>query len=53
MPHSMTSAVCGIHRKGKPADAAAAEVSSLVGRMFKERRSGVSLDSRPREPQSS
>jgi ethanolamine ammonia-lyase small subunit len=46
MPHSMTSAVCGIHRRGKPIDAAVAEVSSLVGRMFEERRSGVALDSR-------
>jgi len=53
MPHSMTSAVCGIHRKGKPPDAAVAEVTSLVARMFKERRSGVSLDSRPQEAQSS
>jgi ethanolamine ammonia-lyase large subunit len=47
MPHSMTSAVCGIHRKGKPIDAAVAEVSSVVARIFKERRSGVALDSRP------
>ena len=44
MPHSMTSAVCGIHRKGKPAEGAVAEVSSLVARMFKERRSGVALE---------
>jgi ethanolamine ammonia-lyase large subunit len=51
MPHSMTSAVCGIHRKGKPADAAVAEVSSLVARIFKERRSGVALESlRPGDP---
>jgi ethanolamine ammonia-lyase large subunit len=49
MPHSMTSAVCGIHRKGKPADAAVAELSSLVARMFEERRSGVALEARPRE----
>jgi ethanolamine ammonia-lyase small subunit len=47
MPHSMTSAVCGIHRKGKPPDAAVAEVAGLVARMFKERCSGVSLESRP------
>jgi ethanolamine ammonia-lyase small subunit len=47
MPHSMTTAVCGIHRKGKPIDAAVAEVSSVVARIFKERRSGVALDSRP------
>jgi ethanolamine ammonia-lyase large subunit len=47
MPHSMTTAVCGIHRRGKPVDAAVAEVSSLVARIFKERRSGVALESRP------
>jgi ethanolamine ammonia-lyase large subunit len=49
MPHSMTSAVCGIHRRGKPADAAVAEVSSLVARIFKERRSGVWLEARPQD----
>jgi ethanolamine ammonia-lyase large subunit len=49
LPHSMTSAVCGIHRRGKTPDAAVAEVSSLVARIFKERRSGVSLDARPQE----
>jgi ethanolamine ammonia-lyase small subunit len=44
MPHSMTSAVCGIHRKGRPVDAAVAEVARVVARIFKERRSGVSPD---------
>jgi len=47
LPHSATTAVCGIHRKGKPIDAAVAEVSSLVARIFRERRSGVALESRP------
>jgi ethanolamine ammonia-lyase small subunit len=45
LPHSATTAVCGIHPKGKPADAAVAEVSRLVARIFKERRSGVALES--------
>jgi ethanolamine ammonia-lyase large subunit len=47
LPHSATTAVCGIHPRGKPIDAAVAEVSSLVARIFKERRSGVALESRP------
>jgi ethanolamine ammonia-lyase small subunit len=48
LPHSATTAVCGIHRRGKPIDAAVAEVSSVVARIFRERRSGVALDSRPK-----
>ena len=48
LPHSATTAVCGIHRKGKPIEAAVAEVSSVVARIFRERRSGVALESRPR-----
>jgi ethanolamine ammonia-lyase small subunit len=47
LPHSATTAVCGIHRKGKPTDAAVAEVSNLVARIFKERRSGVALGVSP------
>ena len=48
LPHSATTAVCGIHRKGKPIDAAVAEVSGVVARIFRTRRSGVALESRPR-----
>ena len=48
LPHSATTAVCGIHRKGKPIDAAVAEVSSVVARIFRDRRSGVALESRLR-----
>jgi ethanolamine ammonia-lyase large subunit len=47
LPHSATNVVCGIHRKGKPIEAAVAEVSSIVARIFKERRSGVALESHP------
>jgi ethanolamine ammonia-lyase large subunit len=47
LPHSMTTAVCGIHRKGKPVEAAVAEVSNVVARIFKERRSGVALGVSP------
>jgi ethanolamine ammonia-lyase small subunit len=48
LPHSATTAVCGIHRKGKPIEAAVAEVSSVVARIIRERRSGVALESRPK-----
>jgi ethanolamine ammonia-lyase large subunit len=44
MDHALTTAVCGIHRSGKPPDAAAAEIGRAVQRMFDQRRSGVSLD---------
>ena len=47
LPHSATTAVCGIHRRGKPIEAAVAEVSGVVARIFEERRSGVVLLSRP------
>ena len=47
LPHSATTAVCGIHRRGKPIEAAVAEVSAVVARIFRERRSGVALESRP------
>ena len=48
LPHSATTAVCGIHRRGKPIDAAVAEVSSVVARILRERRSGVALESHPK-----
>ena len=41
--HSWTTAVCGIHRRGKPAAKAVAEIASLVDRMFEDRCSGVAL----------
>jgi ethanolamine ammonia-lyase large subunit len=53
LPHSATTAVCGIHRKGKPIEVAVAEVSSIVARIFKERRSGVALDPRPQGDETS
>ena len=43
LDHSCTTAVCGIHRRGKPPDAAAAEIARTVGRMLEQRRSGVAL----------
>lgn len=45
--HSWTTAVCGIHRRGKPPERAVEEIVRLVGRMFAERCSGVALRRRP------
>jgi ethanolamine ammonia-lyase large subunit len=45
LDHSCTTAVCGIHPRGKPPEAAAAEIVGCVLRMFEERRSGVALGS--------
>lgn len=41
--HSWTTAVCGIHRRGKSPERAVAEIARLVERMFAERKSGVAL----------
>jgi ethanolamine ammonia-lyase large subunit len=43
LDHSATTAVCGIHPRGKPPETAAAEIVRLVARMIDERRSGVAL----------
>ena len=43
LDHSVTTAICGIHPKGKPPQTAAAEVASVVARMLEQRRSGVGL----------
>jgi ethanolamine ammonia-lyase large subunit len=54
LDHSCTTAVCGIHPKGKRPEVAADEIAGCVGRMFEEKRSGVRLGpagkSRRREP---
>jgi ethanolamine ammonia-lyase large subunit len=41
--HSWTTAVCGIHRRGKPPEKAVEEIARLVDRIFAERCSGVAL----------
>jgi ethanolamine ammonia-lyase large subunit len=46
LPHSATTAVCGIHPRGKPPEAAVAEIAGVVGRAVSQRRSGVSLELR-------
>ena len=43
LDHSCTTAVCGIHPQGKPPVRAAEEIARTVGRMFEQRRSGVTL----------
>jgi ethanolamine ammonia-lyase large subunit len=43
LDHSATTAICGIHHKGKPPLAAAAEIARAVERMLAERRSGVEM----------
>ncbi len=41
--HSWTTAVCGIHRRGKSPERAVEEIARLVDRIFAERCSGVAL----------
>jgi len=43
LDHSATTAVCGIHPRGKAPAAAAAEIAGLVRRMLDSRASGVEL----------
>jgi ethanolamine ammonia-lyase large subunit len=43
LDHSATTAICGIHRRGKPPETAAAEIAQTVARIIEQRRSGVTL----------
>jgi ethanolamine ammonia-lyase large subunit len=43
LDHAQTTAICGIHRRGKDPLAAAEEIAKIVKRMLAERRSGVAL----------
>jgi ethanolamine ammonia-lyase small subunit len=43
LDHSATTAVCGIHRDGKPPAEAAGEIAGLLSRILEARRSGVEL----------
>jgi ethanolamine ammonia-lyase large subunit len=49
LDHSATNAVCGIHPKGKPPEAACAEVARLVARIREQHTSGVAL-AKPASP---
>jgi ethanolamine ammonia-lyase large subunit len=43
LDHAATTAVCGIHREGKPPSEAVDEVARLLRRILETRRSGVAL----------
>jgi ethanolamine ammonia-lyase large subunit len=43
LDHSATTAICGIHAKGKPLPTAAMEIARTVARMLVQRTSGVAL----------
>ena len=43
LDHSSTTAVCGIHRDGKPPMEAVGEIAGLLSRILETRRSGVGL----------
>lgn len=43
LDHSCTTAVCGIHLRGKPPAAAAEEIARVVRSMIEQRRSGIAL----------
>jgi ethanolamine ammonia-lyase small subunit len=43
LDHSVTTAICGIHAKGKPPHVAAVEIARTVARMLVRRTSGVAL----------
>jgi ethanolamine ammonia-lyase large subunit len=43
LDHSATTAICGIHPKGKPPQEAAIEISRTVSRIVAQRASGVAL----------
>jgi ethanolamine ammonia-lyase small subunit len=43
LDHSATTAICGIHPRGKPPETAALEIASTVARMVDQKRSGVAL----------
>src|SRR5688572_4516277 len=44
LPHSATTAVCGIHLAGKTPGVAVPEIARVVARAVAQRRSGVALD---------
>jgi ethanolamine ammonia-lyase large subunit len=46
LDHSATTAICGIHPKGKPPHTAATEIAGTVVRVLEQGRSGVGLKAR-------
>jgi ethanolamine ammonia-lyase large subunit len=47
LDHSATTAICGIHPKGKPPTVAAEEIARTVARILEQRASGVTLKAAP------
>ena len=45
LDHAATTAICGVHPRGKPPAAAAAETARLVAQIVTQKRSGVALAS--------
>jgi ethanolamine ammonia-lyase large subunit len=45
LDHACTTAVCGIHGRGKPPEAAAREIARTIARIIDQRTSGVTLRS--------
>ena len=43
LDHSATTAICGIHPKGKPPGDGSVEIARVVRRITEQRRSGVAL----------
>ena len=43
LDHAATTAVCGVHREGKPPSEAVGEIARLLVRILETRRSGVAL----------
>jgi ethanolamine ammonia-lyase large subunit len=43
LDHAATTAVCGVHREGKPPAEAVGEIARLVVRILEARRSGIAL----------
>jgi ethanolamine ammonia-lyase small subunit len=43
LDHAATTAICGIHPRGKPPQAAVAEIARTIGRIVEQRASGVDL----------
>jgi ethanolamine ammonia-lyase large subunit len=43
LDHSATTAICGVHPRGKPPQAAAGELARTVARILDQKRSGVAL----------
>ena len=46
LDHAATTAICGVHPRGKPPAAAATETARLVAQIVTQKRSGVALASR-------